>query len=297
MLDDKAADYEGMTLAEALCHADETRWRGRRSRCSAMCQARAALATLTAIIRPDLAHLAPPERNAAVMHADVMPGHLKAAVKKWRADGCSPRLCNRRVTYLSALGFVTVNLYTTVPKTLKWWLKPDAQAALLAMLEESGEHLMADYIIWATSTGLRVEESLRLTRSDFSAQPTGRILMTVPGLKTHDAQATLPLSPEAEGVYLRRLAPQASPDQRLFAIGYASLNLKWMGCRLFLGVAGDKGATLKALRRNAARNLHVAKAMPLDMVRQYLRHEGIATTMGYLRLTGGYGADEYARYL
>ena len=43
-------------------------------------------------------------------------------------------------------------------------------------------------------------------------------------------------------------------------------------------------ATLKALRRSAARYLTVG-GMPLDILRQYLRHNSVATTMGYLRLT------------
>jgi hypothetical protein len=37
--------------------------------------------------------------------------------------------------------------------------------------------------------------------------------------------------------------------------------------------------------------------MPLDMLRQYLRHESIWTTMGYLRLVGGYDKDEMRKFL
>ncbi len=40
-----------------------------------------------------------------------------------------------------------------------------------------------------------------------------------------------------------------------------------------------------------------AKGMPLDMVRLYLRHGSMETTMGYLRLTGGYEEGEIRRYL
>jgi hypothetical protein len=37
--------------------------------------------------------------------------------------------------------------------------------------------------------------------------------------------------------------------------------------------------------------------MPLDVLRQYLRHENIKTTEEYLRLTGGYSEAEMRRWL
>jgi len=55
-------------------------------------------------------------------------------------------------------------------------------------------------------------------------------------------------------------------------------------------------ATLKAMRRTAVRHLTV-NGMPTEMVRDYLRHSDIKTTMGYLHLVGGYSTEEQRRYL
>lgn len=306
---DKAEEYRDMTLAEALAHADEARWKGRRQRPSNMSQAKQALDTLALLVRPGLEGATREEIHAAVRHDEVTPEHLRAAVKAWRKTSLGPVTINRRVVCLSVLGYETKNLYTPLPKTLKWWLKPDQQEVLLATLNEWGgraDRIMAGYIVWATQTGLRVEESLRLTRADFSeltmrdeatGGTTARVVVTVPGLKTADAQATLPLTAKAEEVYRMVMGPSGAPGDRLFPISYEHLSAKWRECKIVLGVVNNRNATLKALRRVAARNLHAGKGMPLDVVRTYLRHENIQTTMGYLRLTGGYGAEEIARYL
>jgi integrase len=70
---------------------------------------------------------------------------------------------------------------------------------------------------------------------------------------------------------------------------------KWATVRKQMGIE-HPGATLKAFRRGAARQLTVG-GMPLDMLRQYLRHESVSTTMGYLRLVGGYDKNEMRKFL
>lgn len=295
---DDLVDYSGMTLADVLDEAVERRWKDQRALRSNLCQCYKALETLTdMMVRTDASHLDLKARLKVIRHEDLTPAMLRETAKRWRRSGLAPVTVNRRIVCLSVLGYEVKNLYARLPKTLKWWLKPDAEAILLDKLESWKEHTMRDYVIWATQTGMRVEESLRLTRADFSELPSGRVIVTAPGLKTSDAQATLPLSAEAEEVYHRRLGVECEPDARLFQISYGRLAEKWREARAVIGAARVPGATLKALRRVSARKLHASKGMPLDMVRTYLRHENIQTTMGYLRLTGGYGAEELERYL
>lgn len=296
---DTLQDYSGMTLHAILEDVVESRWKGQRAFASNMCQMRKALETVTGLmVRTDASHLDTTARLKVLRHEDITLPMLREAVRRWRKAGLAPVTVNRRVVCMSVLGYDVRSLYTRMPKTLKWWLKPDAEAILMEKLDAWNEHTMRDYIIWATHTGMRVEETLRLTRADFSELPSGRVIVTVPGLKTSDAQATLPLNAEATEVYRRRLASDDHrPADRLFKISYGRLAEKWRECRVVIGAARVPGATLKALRRVSARKLHATKGMPLDMVRTYLRHENIQTTMGYLRLTGGYGADEIERYL
>lgn len=47
---------------------------------------------------------------------------------------------------------------------------------------------------------------------------------------------------------------------------------------------------------HAARQL-TTSGMPTEMVRDYLRHSDITTTMGYLHLVGGHSVTEQRRWL
>ena len=151
--------------------------------------------------------------------------------------------------------------------------------------------ILADFIDWTVWTGLRVEESLRLRRSSFA---NGFRSVTVPGLKTLGSQATLPISSDATAL-AKRIFAGSSGDALMFPVCYRQLSRRWRVVMKTMGVDHPM-ATLKALRRSAARYLTVG-GMPLDILRQYLRHNSVATTMGYLRLTGGYGENEMRRWL
>ena len=84
--------------------------------------------------------------------------------------------------------------------------------------------------------------------------------------------------------------------QHVFPIKYDHLHEAWDKARGLLGELDNRMATLKALRRGAARHL-TASGMPTEMVRAFLRHSNIKTTMGYLDLVGGYNVNEMRRFL
>lgn len=242
--------------------------------------------------------------------------NIKHLTRSWYTVGLSPATIIKRLNCLCKLGVNVQGHRPKKPNGLKWWLKPQQEAFLLAHPEVHQD--IKDWIIWTTSTGLRIEETLRMTSMDIvwerdaelQYQPTA---ITVPGTKTSSSQATLPIGAAASAVVTRRLpyasntshimrqAPGVYPIKPcpLFILTYEDLRAHWEHCMKLLKV--DKGqdstATLKALRRNAARYLHIDCGMPLDMVRQYLRHGDIKTTLGYLKLTGGYGTEEMKGYL
>lgn len=233
----------------------------------------------------------------AVTVEQITPASVVLAVADWQLASMTASSINCRVSALSSIGVNTEGCRVRKSRELKWWLTPDAEAKLLRWLYERNETVMADYITWATATGLRVEETLRLTRGSFTEDPeTKRVSVVVPGLKTALSQATLPLSIRATGVYMSRLADNAAPDALLFDVGYEYLMLRWRECRAFLGQGFNSMVTLKALRRSFARKA-TSNGMPLDLVRSYLRHERVETTMGYLHLTGGYREEEYRKWL
>jgi integrase len=154
-------------------------------------------------------------------------------------------------------------------------------------------------------TGLRVEEALRLKwgevtiriRPTIDGKVVSRSEITIPGTKTKGAQATIAIA-LLPALLLRRMSEETSagPHEAVFPISYRSLERTWEYARLYLGVQENHMATLKALRRTAARHLTV-NGMPTEMVRAYLRHSNIQTTMGYLALVGGYSTEEQHRWL
>jgi integrase len=284
------------SLQDALDHTRATRWRGLRSAATNYSQGANAIATL------QVGH------QYELKVGEVSEAMLVEAVTKWQTRGFSPSTINKRLAILSALGVEAVTgCYVRQPKVLKWWLRPSDQVKLCAWLREEDQGastttniILADFIEWTTRTGLRVEESLRLTRAHIEFnEGNGTASITVPGTKTAIAQKHLPIGEEARRILIARgmALDSCPPNARLFPIHYATLRKAWSKlCAERLGDSVPPGATLKALRRSAARHL-TTKGMPLDVLRQYLRHENIQTTMGYLRLTGGYAEEETRRWL
>lgn len=286
-----AARQRVLTLEQTLRETAQAKWQGRRCYATNMSQAAQAIGS----IAYEAGLFA---RDVTAEHAT--PDALRRVTAGWYRQGLSPATINKRLNCLSAMGVSVEGCRVREPKVLKWWLKPEDEAAALKYLRMRGPYDMAkaadaaDLIEWTTRTGLRIEESLRLTWAELSLHEG---TVTVPGLKTATAQATLPLGSEALDILRRRAAPcfRRTDDSRVFLLGYDELLAVWNHLRERQG--WPEGATLKALRRSAARHLHITKGMPLDMVRQYLRHEDIETTLGYLRLTGGYGTEEMRKWL
>ena len=292
-----------MTLDEALRDAVAYRWAGMPSLKRNRSQGGMAVATLEQIIRKAGTAAPLPSRIAKHVYVgrtvrvdEVQRKDLRRAVRIWQGEGAEAATIIARLNCLSAMGVDVTGTRPTIPRKLKWWLNPEQEATVLAHLADRYGQVwedLADYIRWASATGLRVEESLELRWSDIH-QRGDRTFMTVPGLKTHMAQATLPVSAEAAAILAKR---RPLGGTRVFDQSYHQMQRAWAQARLCLGLPNPYVATLKALRRTAARSLHSTKGMPLDMTRQYLRHENVETTMGYLRLTGGYTDEEFAKCL
>lgn len=288
------------TLASKLVQVAGERWYGRRGLRVSICQAVHAIETLAAI---------------GGWHPSTVPVEgattslIQAAVLKWKGEGLSPVTINKRVGALGMMGAPVVwrdaktlvrrSCFVPPRKPLKWWLRPEDEARLATWVGTERPDLLPLllHVLWTTRTGLRVEETLRLQRRHFVDLDGESPAFTVPGTKTAGAgDVTLPLSRDAAAI--ARLCFTRWPgEDRMVPLSYEALRGQWQDAREFLGAAAEPLATLKALRRSAARYLHVGKGMPLDMVRTYLRHSNVTTTMGYLRLTGGYAHADLRRFL
>lgn len=289
-------DFEdGRTLSDALDYTMRTRWLGLRSAHMQRLQVETAIRTLEA------------DSAVEITVGETTIANIQAAISVWRGEGLAPSSINRRLICLSAIGVNVAGCYQNTPRRLKWWLRPSDQLLLTTWLRghrHRDKLLLADWIDWTVWTGLRIEESLRLTRGDieFYEAPDGgkaKASITVPGLKTYAAQACLPIGDEARALLISRgmSDPAVLSSALVFPITYRRMLAVWQLARAHLGATDNPLATLKAIRRSAARYLHVSKGMPLDMLRVYLRHESLSTTMSYLRLAGGYNRDEMGKWL
>jgi integrase len=192
--------------------------------------------------------------------------------------------------------------YPPQAKRLKWWLTPENEARVLAWCEaEPGMETLSDYLRFILTTGLRVQEALRLQRMHFAGLGTDKPVMLVPGTKTEAAQAPLPLLPDAVTIITRRVGLAGDLEDYLFAgervyckrghtggpepLRYQTLQTWWKECRCAVGIPVNLNTGLKALRRSFAR-VASDRSVPTEAIQLYLRHSQITTTQGYLRLVG-----------
>jgi len=242
------------------------------------------------------------ERQGVKTLDDITSYHLADLAKDLqRAD--RPRgpnslaVVNKKLAIISLMSEVAINhkpplaagatpkMRLAEPVVLKWWLTPDQKDRLVPWLRnERHDELMADYIEFICTTGLRVEEALRLWDYHFIGLDTDEPSLTVPGTKTHDAQVTLPISKEAAEIAKRRIGN--GRFVKLFPITYETLRAKWIECREYLGQGHSTTCTLKAMRRTFAKFAR-DRRMPKDDLQLYLRHRSRKTTEGYLQLVGG----------
>lgn len=301
------------TVEQAFMRTHQERWAGRRSdkvmwsQGVLACKSVAATAYVRKHSRPS-----PGLQSWLQMAlAEITEADLKEATAMWYRSGLSPETINKRLCALSAMGIACGGSFQRKPKVRKWWLSPERQEKLCGWLwakhkstktdEALVYAIMSHYVKFVCRTGLRVEEALRLTMGDFEGTMDA-IRMRVPGTKTANSDATLPVSTEVYEIVSDAMSTaygNTSWDKKLlvFPVPYAQLRYVWQECREFLGEKDDPMATLKALRRSAAYYLHVQLGMPILLVRDYLRHDDVETTMAYLRLTGGVADEEYRRYL
>ncbi|OCC01696.1 hypothetical protein BA190_27430 [Labrys sp. WJW] len=295
-----------MDQLDALC---ENQWKGRRSMDSMRGQGKTTIVALS-------------ERFAVHYAEDVTKEHIKALVSKWEAEGIAKSTVTKRLIVLKQMGIDRSGVKAKGKVTPKWALNESTTVLILAWLRDPKKALashrwsrhedyrlrceLADHIEWTCLTGLRVEESLRQVWGDITFKhdpetnelsPKGMVIM-VDGTKTQASRAPLPLSEDAGRLLIKRhqRALDQGLDSKIFPQSYRDLADLWRECRKFLGVTNPT-CTLKALRRSAARYLHTEKGMPLDILRQYLRHENVETTMGYLKIAGGYNTEQIARFL
>lgn len=235
------------------------------------------------------------QRRRMAFHA-ISTDDMLAYVAWLQAQGSGPSTCRKRIASLAVvvrlahdarpqLSKVAVLPKVTVrqPVAPRWWLTPEAHAELREWLDMVGRYELRTFVDWTCATGLRVEETLRVTRHHVFGLDGDRPTIIVPGTKTTSSSVTLPLSDAAAEIASAALGVHLSGH--LIEASYRSLLADWQAARRFLGVTDIPTATLKSLRRSYAARL-ASRNVPTEVIRQAMRHSLITTTQGYLNLTG-----------
>lgn len=277
----KKAPTRSLTLGQALETIAKPRWRGMRSYACLVSSAETAIRALG---------------GKGVSVQEVTCEDLTSLVRDW-SPLVSAATIHHRLSCLNVLGVTTRGVWPRQNiRRLKWWLDKETQRRLLELPcepHEARNHVvLCLYAAWAVETGLRVEESLRLCRSHFMEDFS---LLKVPGTKTAQSLRTIPLSAEARALAELAFRGRLDADAPMFTLGYLPLRIAWVRARSKLGIT-DPTATLKAFRRGAAHRLHVEKGLPLILARDYLGHQDVTTTEGYLRITGS-RVEDMRRFL
>lgn len=250
--------------------------------------------------------------------------------KVWKLkDGCKPSTINKYLSVLSVLFdkanemetqenerrkklFKPLASMVTKPtirrlkeqRVEKWWLPEEDFKNLISWLRSPtvaapGSAMydlrchFADYLTVLVRQGLRPMEGLRLSVHHVTLGDG----IKVPGTKTKDAEATIPMYASCRETFQRLLEGALKAGRyELFTLDYETARVLWNECRKYLGVEDIPTATLKALRRTFA-NEATKKGMPTAVLQKVLRHAGIDTTEGYLRLTGGGLVEESRKYM
>jgi integrase len=269
------------SLAEAVAVASK-KWQGTRARASQISQLMQALKTVLQVLNERHSSL------SALELKDITTPIVQECVKHWQSQELSPSTINSRLSVLGVIGVKTDGCWVKNKLPPKWWLRPDESSRLLAHLRATPAPFpsappLADYIEFVSYTGLRVEEALRLTWRDVTLKVIkvdgvlrSQSEMTVPGTKTRRSHATFALGDMPSLILLKR-KKEGGDNPFVFPIKCDHLHESWDKARAFLGEQDNPMATIKALRRTAARHL-TASGMPTEMVRDCLRHSDIKTS-------------------
>lgn len=222
--------------------------------------------------------------------------HIERFIEEMRKLKLTPSTINQKLSTLRAIIRYAYRrkpkLMTTLlevptvsnPPLPKWWLRPEWVPPLVDLAIREGMDILADYVPFICFTGLRVEEALRLRAKHFDKLDTDKPTMRVPGRKTKNSEATVPLFREAALIVRKRIR-LVGEDNLLFPIQYNNLGLQWTRLRKLSGWGDEKTATLKALRRTFAKIANDGGLGGFDIMK-LLRHSSITTTQGYLNLVG-----------
>lgn len=266
--DDKAP-VRGKVLRDAEREAWRVKWSQNRAQ-------HAHTETLTVIYRtiPELTPL-----------SEITDDTILDAIEEWEETlGNSGSTVNRKLSHLSVMLKVAVDKgwMDKLPKIPRRrdgkhrirWMDKAEELRVLNMCTELGLDELRDFVVVAVDTGFRRSELLGLTPRDFF---NGRLHLHAGETKSGHARS-VPCTNRVIEVLTRR-----ANQKRVFDLTVYSLRYQWRQLREALEMADDDQFVVHMMRHTCASRM-VQKGVPLAVVKEWMGHSDIATTMRYAHL-------------
>lgn len=240
--------------------------------------------TLIANGREALDHFGIGQRLIGIGPLDIR-AYRDALVAKGQADGTVNRKLSALRVMLSEAADVGAITHIPAVKKLKEaatrirFVTPEEEALLVRTLEHRGCPQAADMAVFLIDTGLRVQqEALAVQKHHLQRREDGRTNLLVPDGKGGKAR-TIPLTLRAE-LIASKCAENSTSNLRIFDIGYSKLYRQMTGAFTQLGW---EDVNIHTLRHTCASRL-AQRGVPLIVIKDFLGHTNIATTMRYAHL-------------
>lgn len=213
-------------------------------------------------------------------------------VKTLESKGNSPATINRKLSVLSKMLETAVHegILENVPKMPRMkegkgrirFITTDEERQLLELLNKWGKVDHADAVVVLLDTGMRTGELFKLEKQDVTFKRGKPVAVTLWITKNGNSR-TQPLTTRAAEVIAKR-CEGLKPADRIFPFDQWWLRATWDRARAALGLEDDEQFVPHVLRHTCASRL-AQRGIPLPMIKEYLGHLSIQTTMRYAHLT------------
>jgi integrase len=257
------------TMQEALRDTYERHWRGMKAEAKTMINANQALAFF----------------GANTPLEEITTERVEDWTDSLEAIGNSGSTINRKLAALSAIFTHAISKGRTKHRPVLQrhqegehrirWLRDETEeeARLWEAFRRLSFDTAAETFTFLLDTGLRPSELERIDRNAWSPRER-RIHLWV--TKTAQPRA-IPVTARSAVILETRLARN---DGIAFPEGYNWLDEKWQPARRLMGLADDPQFTPYVLRHTCATRL-CRMGLPLNVVKDWMGHKSIATTMRY----------------